>query len=441
MIFKFNGHVIKAFTIKQPCASLIANGQKDIENRSWKKKLYKDVCKNWLFIHTSAKPVMKDTSMPNSAIIGMMHINSIGKLSEAVHKSSWATGPYCWYIDAVIKFKIPILTKGMLMTWDPKPSLHNQLTEQITNSLYDIIFFDNIEFVKKDNIYYTVQRGKYMTWEDVIHSLIEKTDTFTYKLIQFLLNVKYNAYFWECDQVDMTKPFRFAIFNSKTLADRKQDNKAFNGIINCRNKLVISFPSLSKNVKLIVPCYKSVADYTSLSTFSRTAPIKQQVAFWKKVGQNIKEGNWISTSGLDVSWLHVRIANRPKYYHDAFNKKKKGSKKNMEEYIENFNFQENFVNIIIIGKNWKQKEQQDLLTYYLELLPKDTKVVTMNKYLDGLTQDMGLKLDLHLVNWKKDGRFAKQKMFDKIVKYRADLITIFGKDDLKLGNLPVLQVN
>lgn len=48
--FSFNNHVIKAITVKQPYASLILDGEKDIINRTWNRKNYKDPCKNWLFI-------------------------------------------------------------------------------------------------------------------------------------------------------------------------------------------------------------------------------------------------------------------------------------------------------------------------------------------------------------------------------------------------------
>ena len=165
-----------------------------------------------------------------------------------------------------------------------------------------------------------------MTWENVINSLTHQTDIFIYKLIEFFLNIRYKAYFWECDKVEMEKLFRFSIYESKTLSERKQDNKAFEGKINC-DKNVISFPSLSKNVNLVVPCKKSNnTKYTSLSTFSRTAPITQQIALWKKVGKKLKNGDWLSTSGLGVSWLHIRIEKIPKYYHNTFykNNKKEG---------------------------------------------------------------------------------------------------------------------
>ena len=445
MRFEFNGHRIRTLTIKQPYASLIVNGIKDVENRTWVKKIYMDVCKNWLFVHSSTKVENKqqdlfqyDFDYPESAIIGMMHINSVGKISDSVHKTMWAKGPKCWYIDAVIKFKNPISTIGKLGQWDPDISLHGKLTEQIEESMYSIVPIDNIEFVKDKSIYYATQRGKYMSWEDVINSLTTNTDTFIYKLIQFLLNIEFKSYFWECDRVNLNKPFRFAIFNSKTLAERKQDNKAFNGLINCDKKTQsVSFPSLSKDINLVVPCktYHS-ANYTSLATFSRTAPIKQQVAFWKEVGKNIKEGDWVSTSGLGVSWLHVRLADRPKYYHDAFDKnQKKSGREYMEKYIENFKFPDNFINVIAFGSDWKKDNQLDLITYYLELLPKDVKIIGTGQKLKDKCVEVGISCEIHPSNWKKYGRNGKSVRNIQMLENDVNLFTVFGKEEKDLVNL------
>lgn len=442
MGFEFNGHQIKVITIKQPYASLIVNGIKDVENRTWAKKIYKDVCKNWLLVHSSTKVENKqkelfhyDFEYPKSAIIGMMHINRVGNISDSVHPTMWEKGPKCWYIDAVIKFITPVYTIGALGQWDPYPSLHDKLTEQIKESMYNIIPIDNIEFVRDKCIYYVTQRGNYMTWEDVINSLTTNIDTFIYKFIQFLINIEYKSYFWECDRVIMNKPFRFSIFNSKTLSERTQDNNAFNGIINCSKKTqVISFLSLSKDTNLIVPCKKSyVANYTSLATFSRTAPIKQQVEFWKKVGKNIKEGDWVSTSGLGVSWLHVRIANRPKYYHDVFDiKQKKSGREYMEQYIYNFKFPDNFVNIIAVGSDWKKDYQLDLITYYLELLPKDTKIIGIGHKLKDKCDEVGILCEIYLSNWKKYGRNAKSIRNKEILNNDINLVTVFGNEEKDL---------
>jgi hypothetical protein len=442
MSFEFNGHEIKAITIKQPYASLIINGIQNVENRSWSKKIHKDECKNWLFVHASSKYASKkevkkinnipdNLEYPSSCIIGMIHINCIGKLLKSVCPSCWESGPNCWYIDAVIKFDTHVSTDGHLGQWDPDKDIHNDLTKQIESSMYNIVPIDDIKFVDDKGIYYAVQRGKYMTWNEVIKSLRENIDTFVYKLIQFFIGVKYKAYFWECDKVMMNKPFRFAIFDSKTLANRKQDNKAFNGVINCKKDYAISFPSLSKNIDLVVPCNRSSSTkYTSLATFSRTSLIKQQVDFWMIVGNNIKDGDWVSTSGLGVAWLHVRISDRPKYYHDAFDKNpKKVGREYMEEYIENFNFPKNFVNVIVYGKDWKKDVQMDMIMYYLELLPNDTKVLGAGTDLEGMLEGIKLRYEIFSTDWKKYGRYGKFEKNKEMLDQHVDLVTVFGNEE------------
>jgi hypothetical protein len=447
MEFKFNDHIIKAITIKQPWANLIVMGIKDIENRSWVRKNYNDVCKNWLLVHSSSKPESKNklkkvkssikdqlnkvdiNSFPNSAIIGMMHIHNIGKLSDSVNPTLWAEGPNCWYIDSVIQFDTPIISSGSLGQWSPPENLHNKIHEQIIKSMYNIKFLDNIEFVKKSSIYYATQRGSYMKWIDVINSLKGDIDTFKYKLIYLLLQIKYKAYFWECDRVILNKPFRFAIFDSKTLAKKKQDNNAFKGIINC-SKNAIDFPSLTKDVHLVVPCNKNSSTiYTSIATFSRTANIHQQYMFWKKVGQNIKEGDWVSTSGLGVYWLHVRIATRPKYYHNLFLKQKNNNRTIMENYIENFNFPKNFNHIVVISKGKMKQEYNDFINYYFELLPKDTTIISSNSFnnktLKDIADSVHLKSQIFSSNWKKYGRFGGNKRDTEMLQTNPHLVTVF----------------
>ena len=235
--------------------------------------------------------------------------------------------------------------------------------------------------------------------------------------------------------------FRFAIFDSKTLSKRKQDNAAFNGKINC-SKNVISFPSLSNDILLVVPCRKSQSvDYTSLSTFSRTASIMQQMSFWKKVGDIIKEGDWVSTSGLGVSWLHLRIAKKPKHYHQSFltgfnnyntNTKYNSSSSFMiEKYIEKFNFPSNFINMIVISKNWKSDMQLNLIIYYFELLPKNTVLVFgKNKILKEKACEVKLKTKDVDTDWNKHGRYGAIKRNEEILhKYNPHLITFFGGEN------------
>ena len=55
------------------------------------------------------------------------------------------------------------------------------------------------------------------------------------------------------------------------------------------------------------------------AAFLRDGPPEQIDQFWKLVGMRMQqavsnEPVWLSTAGLGVSWLHLRIDSRPKYY-------------------------------------------------------------------------------------------------------------------------------
>ncbi len=59
--------------------------------------------------------------------------------------------------------------------------------------------------------------------------------------------------------------------------------------------------------------------YTHLGRFLRGAPPVQIDSFWQAVGRAMKQRVsaspvWLSTAGMGVSWLHLRLDSRPKYY-------------------------------------------------------------------------------------------------------------------------------
>ncbi|MAF35866.1 hypothetical protein CL622_01990, partial [archaeon] len=60
-----------------------------------------------------------------------------------------------------------------------------------------------------------------------------------------------------------------------------------------------------------------------IKSFIDNASITQQKAFWKQVVKTAKkqlkmyDHIWISTHGLGVPYLHVRISNKPKYYYNS----------------------------------------------------------------------------------------------------------------------------
>lgn len=83
---------------------------------------------------------------------------------------------------------------------------------------------------------------------------------------------------------------------------------------------VVSFPNISGDTILVVPNEVSSSDnYTHLANFIRCGNKQQIDEFWRCVVGNYSSAigtnpTWLSTAGLGVSWLHVRICNAPKYY-------------------------------------------------------------------------------------------------------------------------------
>ena len=59
--------------------------------------------------------------------------------------------------------------------------------------------------------------------------------------------------------------------------------------------------------------------YGHLAAFVRLAPEQQRQSLWQAVGEAMSrrictKPVWLSTAGAGVSWLHVRLDDRPKYY-------------------------------------------------------------------------------------------------------------------------------
>lgn len=129
---------MKVLTVRQPYASLIVDGIKDVENRSRNTNF-----RGRVLIHASLKPdkvnfeidgqvSSKEIQMSaalNHAeendlfgciigsveIVGCLNLNRNGKES----KSEWAhSGKYHWILRNPIKFEHPVYVKGKLGFWN-----------------------------------------------------------------------------------------------------------------------------------------------------------------------------------------------------------------------------------------------------------------------------------------------------------------------------------
>ena len=160
-------------------------------------------------------------------------------------------------------------------------------------------------------------------------TLLKTGSKFRSCFIEFFKSISHEAYFWETTPISVDqwlyKPFQFVIVPTTTLARISPDRDTFKDNFqqtNNRGKKVIVFPSLGKDALLISPVPYEQANYAHLAVFVKNAPIDQQHDLWMHIGiemtkaiQEAKGKNrWLSTSGLGVSWLHVRVDSRPKYY-------------------------------------------------------------------------------------------------------------------------------
>jgi hypothetical protein len=87
-----------------------------------------------------------------------------------------------------------------------------------------------------------------------------------------------------------------------------------------------AFANLGGDATLVVPCHAAgvpVDTYASIAPFLREAPAEQLDALWIALGVQLHKALheradapiWVSTEGLGVAWLHVRLDSSPKYFH------------------------------------------------------------------------------------------------------------------------------
>jgi hypothetical protein len=143
----------------------------------------------------------------------------------------------------------------------------------------------------------------------------------------WLRDLDLDAYAWECPPVtDATssRPFECVFISSPALARMPPEPEAF--AEHFRGPAgVVTFTNLGGDAILVAPRpLGSDSDFTHLARFVETATAEQADSLWQAVGEAMAKriGSmpvWLSTAGLGVGWLHVRLDDRPKYYrHEAY---------------------------------------------------------------------------------------------------------------------------
>lgn len=139
---------------------------------------------------------------------------------------------------------------------------------------------------------------------------------------KILADSVYEGFFWETPpqtRSSINQPFEFVLVKSSRLPQIKADQRPFSEHFNT-NEAIISFPNLGGDAQLVVPTPQTSDNaYPHFAAFIRNASEEQKHQLWITVSnQYLRLLNdaprWLSTAGLGVYWLHLRIDSRPKYY-------------------------------------------------------------------------------------------------------------------------------
>jgi hypothetical protein len=172
--------------------------------------------------------------------------------------------------------------------------------------------------------FHILEHGKQLCYLDVMR-LWRGDKAFRTFFMSLLAEAPYPAYFWETPPVtaaSVEESFEFVLVDSRGLAGVKPDPSAFRQYFElaASDEEIVTFANLGNDAYLIAPCPRApLSAYPHLAAFIREAPDQQKHALWQCVGKALErrlDGRqlWLSSAGLGVYWLHLRLDSRPKYY-------------------------------------------------------------------------------------------------------------------------------
>ena len=174
------------------------------------------------------------------------------------------------------------------------------------------------------------QGGVALTWQHAIEEL--EAGRLGVQLSDLISRSPHAACFWETAPITSATAgstrFSFVTLPAPHLAQASPDEHSFaKHFARCAAGGAVHFKSLGGDATLVAPCPTrgiSPGVYAHLGAFVRGAPSSQQATLWRELGGTIRktldkcavhEPMWVSTERSGVSWLHVRLDSRPKYFH------------------------------------------------------------------------------------------------------------------------------
>lgn len=153
-------------------------------------------------------------------------------------------------------------------------------------------------------------------------------EEFRSSLVAELANAPFKAYFWETPPITIEtseRSFEYVLTDAPGLASAAPEVDAFREHFSSDAGAdgVVTFPNLGGDATLVVPCPNGgLSSYAHLAAFVRGAKEAQRHALFAALGTAVlshlsERPLWISTAGMGVYWLHLRLDSRPKYYRHA----------------------------------------------------------------------------------------------------------------------------
>lgn len=164
--------------------------------------------------------------------------------------------------------------------------------------------------------------GKRLSFREVFE-LWQTDNDFTDFYAAGLLHKTGNSFFWEHPPLfteDLDNEYEVTLRKAKSFDRKKLNEDAFREHFE-EGKEVVAFDNLGKSARLVVPVkIKEGETYKHLGAFLQNGSPSQIMSLFKETGiqidKELRSGKqiWLSTAGLGVSWLHVRLDIYPKYY-------------------------------------------------------------------------------------------------------------------------------
>lgn len=180
-----------------------------------------------------------------------------------------------------------------------------------------------IEDVAGGQRYSLYQDDAPLAFEDLF-DLLEHDLAFGRWYTRLLADSRDDAFFWEHPPLctaTYDDPAQFVLIDGPALVALQPDPRPFERQFTAvGHDDVVSFPNLGGDAVLVAPRpIGSPLVYAHLAAFIRQGPPDQVLNTWQRTARVVRENlneqpTWLSTAGLGVPWLHLRLDQRPKYY-------------------------------------------------------------------------------------------------------------------------------